>query len=46
MALKDHPHKHHALVLIALAVLAAGDTWGFGRYWATLDLVRKNPWLR
>jgi thiosulfate dehydrogenase (quinone) large subunit len=39
-------HIVYALVLIALAVLPAGNTWGFGRRWAELDLVRKNTWLR
>ena len=39
-------HIIYALVLITVAVLTAGNTWGFGRYWANLDLVRKNPWLR
>lgn len=39
-------HVVYALVLIALAALAAGNTWGYGRAWADLDLVRKNPWLR
>jgi thiosulfate dehydrogenase (quinone) large subunit len=32
--------------LIVLAVFAAGDSWGFGRIWAKLDLVARNPWLR
>jgi thiosulfate dehydrogenase (quinone) large subunit len=39
-------HIIYALALIAVAVLAAGDTWGLGRFWANLDLVRNNPWLR
>lgn len=39
-------HIIYAIVLIALAVLAAGNTWGFGKTWANLDLVKKNPWLR
>jgi thiosulfate dehydrogenase [quinone] large subunit len=39
-------HLVNAVLVIALAVLAAGDTWGFGRTWARLSLVRRNPWLR
>ncbi|TDV44102.1 DoxX family membrane protein [Actinophytocola oryzae] len=39
-------HIIYALVLITLALVAAGNTWGFGKAWANLDLVRKNPWLR
>ncbi|MPZ81785.1 MAG: hypothetical protein GEV28_15825 [Actinophytocola sp.] len=39
-------HIVYALVLIALAVVAAGNTWGFGRKWAELDFVRSNTWLR
>jgi thiosulfate dehydrogenase (quinone) large subunit len=38
-------HILYALVLIALAVTAAGDTWGFGRKWAELDFVKSNTWL-
>jgi thiosulfate dehydrogenase [quinone] large subunit len=39
-------HVVYAIVLIALAVLAAGNTWGLGEKWAGLTVVRKNPWLR
>ena len=39
-------HIIYALVLIVLAVLAAGSTWGFGRRWATLPYVRDHSWLR
>lgn len=39
-------HIIYAIVIIALAVTAAGNTWGFGKTWANLPLVRKNPWLR
>jgi thiosulfate dehydrogenase [quinone] large subunit len=39
-------HIIYALVLIVSALTAAGNTWGFGRTWATLDIVKKNPWLR
>ena len=39
----------HVLVILLLAVLAttlAGDTWGLGRRWAALPLVRRSAWLR
>lgn len=39
-------HVIYALVLVASAVLFAGDTWGLGRRWAGLPLVRSHPWLR
>lgn len=39
-------HLVNAVLVIALAVYAAGDTWGLGRAWARLDVVRRNPWLR
>jgi thiosulfate dehydrogenase [quinone] large subunit len=39
-------HIIYALVLIALAALAAGNTWGLGRRWAQLHLVQGNHWLR
>jgi thiosulfate dehydrogenase [quinone] large subunit len=39
-------HVVYAVVLIALAVTAAGDAWGLGRRWARLSPVRRLPWLR
>jgi len=39
-------HIIYALVLIAVAALAAGNTWGLGKVWGNLDFVKKNPWLR
>jgi thiosulfate dehydrogenase [quinone] large subunit len=39
-------HLVDSVLVIALAVCAAGDTWGFGRPWSRLSLVRRNPWLR
>ncbi|WP_228082337.1 hypothetical protein [Streptomyces profundus] len=39
-------HLVYALVLIALALLRAGDTWGLGRAWSRLPAVRAVPWLR
>ncbi|MCC5033462.1 DoxX family membrane protein [Streptomyces sp. WAC 00631] len=38
-------HLIYALVLIALAAAYAGNTWGLGRKWAELPIVRKNRWL-
>lgn len=34
------------LVMIVLALGAAGTTWGLGRWWAASDAVRKYPVLR
>jgi thiosulfate dehydrogenase [quinone] large subunit len=39
-------HLVNAVLVIALAVYAAGDTWGFGRQWAQLPMIRRNAWLR
>ncbi|MFG2347873.1 hypothetical protein [Streptomyces phaeochromogenes] len=39
-------HLIYAVVLIALAVASAGDTWGAGKLWAKLPFVRTNGWLR
>jgi thiosulfate dehydrogenase (quinone) large subunit len=39
-------HLIYALVLIGLAVVAAGNAWGYGKAWAKLDVVARNPWLR
>jgi thiosulfate dehydrogenase [quinone] large subunit len=39
-------HILYALVVIALAVVAAGNVWGFGKAWARLGVVARNPWLR
>jgi thiosulfate dehydrogenase [quinone] large subunit len=38
-------HVVYALVMIALAVASAGNTWGLGRIWARLPFVAKNRWL-
>ncbi len=38
-------HIIYALVLIVVAATSAGDTWGLGKAWKSLPLVRKNPWL-
>jgi thiosulfate dehydrogenase (quinone) large subunit len=34
------------VVVIALALYAAGNTWGLGRWWTKLNLVNRNHWLR
>jgi thiosulfate dehydrogenase [quinone] large subunit len=39
-------HFVFVFVVITLALFAAGDTWGFGRQWAKLNIVRRNAWLR
>jgi thiosulfate dehydrogenase [quinone] large subunit len=39
-------HILGALTVLVLGLTLAGDTWGLGRSWAKLDLVRKHPALR
>jgi len=39
-------HLVYIVVVIALALYAAGNTWGLGRWWAKLNLVNRNHWLR
>jgi thiosulfate dehydrogenase (quinone) large subunit len=38
-------HIVYALVLIGLALVAAGNTFGLGRWWTQTSLVRRFPWL-
>lgn len=38
-------HIIYALVLIVLALFSAGDTWGAGRAWKKLPIVKRLPWL-
>ncbi|HEY7101444.1 MAG TPA: hypothetical protein VH573_07375 [Mycobacteriales bacterium] len=38
-------HIIGALVVIGLALLHAGDTFGFGRWWKHLPIVQRNRWL-
>ncbi len=38
-------HVIYALVAVVLALTYAGHTWGLGRPWARLPLVRENRWL-
>jgi thiosulfate dehydrogenase (quinone) large subunit len=39
-------HIVYAAALIAVALAGAGATWGLGRRWATLPVVRDHAWLR
>ncbi|MGW0836314.1 hypothetical protein [Streptomyces prunicolor] len=39
-------HLIYAIVLIALAVAGAGATWGLGKAWAKLPIVRDRNWLK
>jgi thiosulfate dehydrogenase [quinone] large subunit len=39
-------HLVYSAVLVLLAMLGAGTTWGFGRRWATTAFVRRSTWLR
>ncbi|MFE1794867.1 DoxX family protein [Streptomyces sp. NPDC059517] len=39
-------HVIYAVVLIALAVAGAGASWGLGRIWARIPVVRDHRWLR
>ena len=39
-------HLVFAAALVALALLAAGQTWGFGRAWQSTTLVKRLPWLK
>ena len=39
-------HLVYAGVLIVLALTAAGDTLGLGRYWGRLPIVQRLPWLK
>ncbi|MFF0223997.1 hypothetical protein [Streptomyces sp. NPDC004629] len=39
-------HVIYAVALIAVAVAGAGATWGLGRLWGGLPVVRDRAWLR
>jgi thiosulfate dehydrogenase (quinone) large subunit len=39
-------HIVGAITLVALALVAAGNVWGFGRQWARTAIVRRYGWLR
>ncbi len=38
-------HFIYAVTAVVLALTYAGHTWGLGRWWASLPIVRKNRWL-
>lgn len=38
-------HVFLALILITLAATYAGNTWGLGKHWARIPLVRRSRWL-
>jgi thiosulfate dehydrogenase [quinone] large subunit len=39
-------HLIYAGVLVLLALTAAGDTFGLGKYWSRQPLVQRLPWLK
>ena len=39
-------HILGALTVAALALTGAGNTWGLGKVWARVPLVRRAPWMR
>jgi thiosulfate dehydrogenase (quinone) large subunit len=39
-------HIVGAVTVVVLALVAAGNVWGFGKWWSSLDFVRKYPWMR
>ncbi|NEA36858.1 hypothetical protein G3I17_35160 [Streptomyces sp. SID13031] len=39
-------HIIGAITLVALALLAAGRTWGLADRWNGLAIVNRYPWLR
>ncbi|QZN86542.1 DoxX family protein [Cellulomonas sp. C5510] len=39
-------HIIYALTLVVLATCLASDTWGLGRWWRELPVVRAQRWLR
>jgi thiosulfate dehydrogenase [quinone] large subunit len=39
-------HLIYAVVLIALAAVGAGATWGLGKVWARLPVVSRHTWLK
>ncbi|MFE9258175.1 hypothetical protein [Streptomyces sp. NPDC006879] len=49
-SMSTHPftdyHVIYAFALIAVAAAGAGTTWGLGRVWARLPVVRDHDWLR
>lgn len=39
-------HIIYAVALVVVALTFAGDTWGLGRWWRSLPVVRDHAWLR
>jgi thiosulfate dehydrogenase (quinone) large subunit len=39
-------HIVYALVLVLLALLGAGTTWGLGKQWESIPFVQKHGWLK
>jgi thiosulfate dehydrogenase [quinone] large subunit len=39
-------HLIYAMVLVVVAYTLAGDTWGLGKWWANLPIVKQYGWLR
>ena len=39
-------HLLGAVTVVVLALALAGDTWGLGRWWSRLSLVKHNAYLR
>lgn len=39
-------HLVYALVLVGLAVVDAGRTWGLGGWWQTREIVQRHPVLK
>lgn len=39
-------HLIYGVLLIGLAMMKAGDTWGFAKRWSETELVRRYPILR
>ena len=35
-----------SIIVVVLALVYAGDTWGFGKMWAKTHLVQRFPVLR
>lgn len=38
-------HLIYLLVLLSLAFVRAGQTWGLGKWWANTQVVKKHGWL-
>jgi thiosulfate dehydrogenase [quinone] large subunit len=38
-------HFIYAVSAVVVALTYAGHTWGLGRWWASLPIVQKHPWL-